>query len=118
MERTSRILQFDLSTTDETQGSVPPLFDMPPGWQACAAGFEKELAEELKFNFFHPLRNVKAVSVARADATDDVLFQLHGFKAPLALVHLTWSKEYHPDWPSCSLFQSWEEWREAVLKWR
>lgn len=97
------------------QCMFPPLFVMPGGWQTCQLGaFDKELASELELNLKHPLRNVKALSIARDGRRDEFLFQLQGYKAPLAMVHLTWAKETRPDWPSFELFQSFEEWREYL----
>lgn len=92
--------------------SLPPGFKLPEGWEFCEPGLEKELSRELELNVLHPLRKVKASSVARAMGQDDVLFQLYGHSHPLAEVHLTWSREWRPDWPSFTLYNSWKDWRE------
>jgi hypothetical protein len=93
---------------------IPPTITLPARWQACDAGMEHELKREIALNFFHPLKNVQAISVARANYADDVLFELPGHKHKLAQVHLTWSKEFHPHWPDVAFFDSWEQWIASV----
>jgi hypothetical protein len=93
--------------------ALPPLFELPQGWHACGPGLEGELQREIQFNPKHPLHGIKAMSAARSNSTDDVLFQLFNFKAPLAEVHLTWSVERRPDWPDCQFYSSWQEWRSS-----
>ncbi len=95
---------------------IPPFVKMPTGWEVCAAGFENELTRELSLNFLHPLKNVEAVSVARAGHADDFLFELTGHKSKLAQVHLTWNKEWRPAWPETSFYASWQEWADSVEK--
>ncbi|MCC7529221.1 MAG: hypothetical protein IT342_11930 [Candidatus Melainabacteria bacterium] len=89
---------------------IPQTIALPAGWEACAAGFENELKRELSLNFLHPSKNVVAVSVARAGHADDVFFKLIGHKHKLALVHLTWNKQWRPSWPETTFYDSWEEW--------
>lgn len=98
------------------QNSIPRNITMPNGWAPCGPGLENELKREIELNLFHALKNVQATSVARAGYADDVLFELHGHKHKLAMVHLTWTKEFRPSWPETTFFDSWTEWVEAMKK--
>ncbi|RCU50572.1 hypothetical protein DU002_09135 [Corallincola holothuriorum] len=68
----------------------------------------KELARELCPA--HILYKVKASAVAYRCDCDDVLFKLSGFTHEYAVVHLTYSKETEPAYPSTELFESKEAW--------
>ncbi|MBX9949997.1 MAG: hypothetical protein K2Y39_12585 [Candidatus Obscuribacterales bacterium] len=87
-----------------------PQAALPKYWKRCEPGLEQELSREITFNFFHPLRFVQAISVARHTSTDDVLFELVGHKHKYAQVHLTWARETHRGWPDTCFFESWDEW--------
>ncbi len=93
---------------------IPPTITLPAGWEVCAAGFENELKRELTLNVLHPLKNVEAVSVARAGHADDFLFELTRHKHKLAQVHLTWNKEWRPAWPETTFYDSWQQWVASV----
>lgn len=92
---------------------IPPAIALPELWVACGAGLEKELEKEVGLNLLHPLRGVKATSVARRKDSDDVLFLLHNHKHHLAVVHLTWNREILPAFPSTQLYKSWAQWLSA-----
>ncbi len=63
----------------------------------------------------HVLFGTTATAIAHRIDQDDVLFELEG-QMPLAVVHLTWSREKDPRWPKTTLFKSWEHWiREEML---
>jgi hypothetical protein len=89
---------------------IPPGVALPEFWVPCGPGLEKELEKEVALNLLHPLRGVKATSVARRSGTDDVLFLLHNHKFHLADVHLTWAREILPNFPSFGLYKSWAQW--------
>src|SRR5215470_553634 len=67
-----------------------------------------ELSTELSPT--HPLYGLKATAVANRIDRDDVLFEVVGGTAPLAVVHVTRRKESDAHWPSTRLFASWERW--------
>jgi|AGTN01.2.fsa_nt_gi hypothetical protein len=92
---------------------IPPAIALPDMWVACGAGLEKELEKEVGLNLLHPLRGVKATSVARREDNDDVLFLLHDHSHHLAVVHLTWNREILPAFPSTQLYKSWAQWLSA-----
>ena len=77
-------------------------------WEAAAAGLEGELAREVSAG--HPLHNVKAISVGRRIDVDDVLFFLPEHSQPLAVVHLTWTKESSAKWPWTVFYSSVDDW--------
>ena len=94
--------------------STPPNPALPRNWDLCEPGLENELNREIVFNFFHPLRFVRAASVARRSASDDVLFELFGHKHKYAAVHLTWARETIHHWPDTIFYDSWDQWVAAT----
>ena len=83
-----------------------------PQVQGHAERLSNELQRELPSR--HVLFGIKATAIAHRIDQDDVLFELEG-QIPLAVVHLTWSKESDPAWPSTTLFQSWEQWVQEEM---
>jgi hypothetical protein len=86
-------------------------------------GLEAELARELPPG--HRLFGRKVRAVARRVDRDDFLFVVEPvdrsgpFRAAppeWALVHLTWSKETDPRWPSTEMYPSIEAWIEDCMK--
>ena len=71
-----------------------------------------ELQRELPST--HVLFGIKATAVAHRIDQDDVLFELEG-SMPLAVVHLTYSRETDPTWPATTLFKSWEQWVQEEM---
>lgn len=64
----------------------------------------------------HVLYGLKAKAVATRRDQDEVLFELEGGTARLAVVHMTWKKETDPRWPATDLFDSWDQWvRENMI---
>ncbi len=100
----------------ENEALTPPGVPLPGSWALCDPGMENELNKELAFNFFHPLKGIRAISVARSAATDDVLFEIFGHKHKFAMVHLTWTREWNPNWPETSFYDSWKEWAQSVKR--
>ena len=90
---------------------------LPDSWFAVtedeARAFESELKKEMSPS--HPLLGVAAQCVARRKVRDDFLFQLTSVDRPLAVVHLTWSKEVSGDFPWTTFFQNEEDFS---LNWR
>ena len=82
-------------------------------WYEDFTGLESELGNEV--SAAHPLFGVKAIAVARGEG-DDVLFHLPDHSPPLAVVHLTWSKESTPDFPYTVFYSSLEDFVEQRLK--
>ncbi len=88
----------------------------PRGWFAIDDPeherlFGEELASEVGLG--HPLKDVTAVPIARADGRDDYLFQLPDGR--VAEVHLTVAnRPERPPWPVTAVFQTLEKWRKAA----
>lgn len=77
-----------------------------------AKALEVELARELPAGHVLQGRNVTAVA-ARIDC-DDVTFEIDDGTGILAVVHMTWQRETSPKCPRTKLFESWEQWVQAV----
>ncbi|WP_146072218.1 hypothetical protein [Bryocella elongata] len=60
----------------------------------------------------HPLCGAELRAVGARTDRDDVLFEITGGDAPLAVVHMTWRKESDPRWPTTKFYQSWEQWSQ------
>lgn len=73
-----------------------------------AQHFSAELLSELCP--MHILFGLKTRAIANRIDRDDVLFEIVGGPAPLAMVHLSWKRELDPRWPLTKLFASWDEW--------
>ncbi len=79
---------------------------------------EGELQTEISIN--HILANCDCSALCASLQCDDVLFAIHNegdVRASYALVHLTWSnhKEQNPKFPSTTLFNSFEEFKEKRM---
>jgi hypothetical protein len=83
-----------------------------PQLQRHAERLSNELQRELPTT--HVLFGIKATAVAHRIDQDDVLFELDG-SVPLAVVHLTYSRETDPTWPTTTLFKSWEQWVQEEM---
>jgi len=79
--------------------------ELPKGWSLLsekeARAMEEELAREVCKK--HVLYEKSVNAVARRDDRDDFLF-VDKNSDSIFLVHLTWSKETSPDWPSVDSF--------------
>lgn len=83
-------------------------------WEPAAAGLEDELAREVCSR--HPLHKVNAISVGHRIDCDDVLFFLPDHAQALAVVHLTWNKEFSARWPSTAFYSSVDDWVNRCMK--
>jgi hypothetical protein len=85
-------------------------------WFRAVPGLEGELRNEVSEG--HPLYGKKAISVARRQDSDDVLFLLLDHQSPLAVVHLTWSgrPERTSNWPQTTFYTSLQDWVERCMK--
>jgi hypothetical protein len=92
-------------------GNPIAAFAFSEPWHPCDdARFEKELARELCEK--HVLYGVPAKIVARRQDLDDFLFELPDGR--FANVHLTWSRESNPTWPSTEIYDSVEQMRSEI----
>ncbi|MCO6043129.1 hypothetical protein NG895_04360 [Aeoliella sp. ICT_H6.2] len=81
----------------------PAVFEFLEPWHPCSdACFEDELRRELCVG--HVLHGLDAIVVARRHDMDDFLFELSDGR--FANVHLTWSSESNPAWPSTEIYDS------------
>jgi hypothetical protein len=85
-------------------------------WHSAPSGLESELESEI--SPAHPLFGHKAISVARRDDCDDVLFFLPDNNYPLAVVHLTWTgkRESSAESPHTTFYSSLDDWVERGMK--
>jgi len=83
------------------------------GWPQSQR-LEVELRRELTSR--HRMCGQAWTAIARASASDDVLFLATDGQA--AIVHLTWQKESSPNWPQAALFQDIGTAIEALRDWR
>jgi hypothetical protein len=94
--------------------SIPSNIEVLSPWRIIASSSERpgrlstELSSELSPK--HVLYGLQAKPVAIRIDRDDVLFEIEGGPAPLAVVHLTWQKESDSRWPRTRIFATWEEW--------
>jgi len=91
---------------------VPTNLELLTPWHLLSDRRAKILSAELASEIrpLHPLHGLSAKAVAARTDRDDVLFEVAGGDAPLAVVHLTWRKETDPRWPSVKFFGSWDHW--------
>ncbi len=84
---------------------------LPETWLKVAADEASRLGAELKREVcsLHPLFGIGAVCIARREGRDDFLFSLPSHSKPIAVVHLTWSKEKAADFPWTTFFDSAED---------
>lgn len=92
-----------------------------PPWEAAqdSSFFERELVYELPKG--HVLFGEPFRLLGRRVDRDDFLFQLEGGR--VASVHLTWSRETDPAWPSTTIFANLAEWHQQqmlpeICEWR
>ena len=81
---------------------------LPETWTKLPEGearrFEAELKKEV--SSLHPLFGVAGQCLARREGRDDFLFSFPEHSHPIAVVHLTWSKEKTADFPWTTFFAS------------
>jgi hypothetical protein len=84
---------------------------LPETWAKVADAEARRLEAELKREVcsLHPLFGLTVVCIARREGRDDFLFSLPTHSKPLAVIHLTWSKEKTTDFPWTTLFESAED---------
>jgi hypothetical protein len=89
-------------------------FPWIPPWQQISdrgrAAYEHEL--KLETSPGHPLHGVPATAIGRTMHDDNILFQLHGHAAALAVVHLTFRgrPEREVKWPHVTLYRHLDHW--------
>ena len=96
--------------------------ELPKGWEIIPDDkkkfFEFELVNELCSE--HILFQKDVQVLARKSDRDDFLFLIDGLEKTLCVVHLTWSKETNPNWPSTTQFKDKEEflksWNEELYE--
>ena len=101
--------------------SIPKNLDILVPWHAIEPASNKKqalLSAELRRELCpgHVLHESKAEAVAFRIDLDDVLFEVEGLSMPLAVVHLTWRPETHPQWPTTKLFEGWEQWAQDDMR--
>lgn len=90
--------------------------DWPPGWSAIIksevrAAIARELESELGEG--HVLKGAACMPIARAEGSDDILFQLDDGR--VAEVHLTFAgRPERPPWPGTAIFDDLNAWAKAV----
>ena len=96
--------------------SLPSDFDWLSPWSAISPddrqGIEDELQREMPDG--HVLVECAILAVGASDNYDDVLFVTDCPNRPIAAVHLAWSAETDPAWPSTSVYASIDEWVDAM----
>lgn len=78
------------------------------------AGLANELKNEIVRG--HILNGLPVRSIARRAVNDDVLFEIEDGSGRVALVHPTWNKEPHPDWPAAGIYPSLERWAVTGMR--
>lgn len=90
-----------------------PKFFYPSQWTILdsnqAAEAEAELHREMSKE--HILYGANTKAIAKRTGRSDYLFQIPD--NVFAQIHLTWSVENAPEWPSTDLYYSMEEWKKA-----
>jgi len=74
-----------------------------------AEKFEAELQREMSNG--HVLKDESFECIARREDRDDFLFYVTSIEK-FAIVHLTWNVEKSPDWPTTTLYNSFDELRQ------
>jgi hypothetical protein len=77
---------------------------------------DPELAKELHKETCsgHVLHRVPVSAVARRQDCDLVLFSIDDGSGRMVVVHLTYSRETSPDWPTVRVFANWHSWLESM----
>ncbi len=97
--------------TDESE-QIPwrdPWKRIMDGGEELVAELQREVCKK------HPPYGVNVKAVGHRIDCDDVLFTTSETERPLAVVHLTYSKEDDPTWPATSFFNGWGDWIENCL---
>jgi len=91
--------------------------ELPENWvlidSAVQGTFSDELRRELPSG--HVLLGIDAVAIARREDRDDFLFIIEHPEYKYAQVHLTWSVETNPIWPSTNLFETVIDWKQEII---
>ncbi|WP_436863507.1 hypothetical protein [Acinetobacter haemolyticus] len=89
---------------------------LPKNWVSIEEGKESVFSNELKRELIlgHVLFDKKAVAIARKVGEDNILFFFENQENQYAEVHLTWSNETNPKWPSTLIFRSFNDWKETI----
>lgn len=88
---------------------------MPEDWdheEDERGDFRRELLRELPAG--HGLKGLPAHTLARSDVNDDMLYLLPGCHPQVAEVHLTWSVERDPAWPSWATWETIDDWLRGM----
>ena len=72
--------------------------------------FSKEFYREADRS--HPLFDERMWAVAKSQASDDVLYEIHDGR--FAQIHLTFAVETTPQFPGFEVFESLEAWRKRL----
>lgn len=85
---------------------------IPERSKAFIEELNKEMAKQ------HVLYNEELEVVARRTDKDDVLFRFKKSTDKYVQVHLTWKmrEENNPHWPRFQIHNSFEDWRNIVMK--
>lgn len=91
---------------------------LPGEWLPVASDASDHLVRELNRELpaGHVLQGVRFEPVARRVKRDDVVWWLSD-SDEWALVHLSYSAEHDPRWPSCCVFPTWEALVSALDDW-
>jgi len=91
--------------------------EMPENWVLIDSEVQGKFSDELKKELpsGHVLLGIDATAIARREDRDDFLFLIEHSEYKYAEVHLTWSVESNPNWPSASLFKTVKDWKQEVL---
>jgi hypothetical protein len=85
---------------------------LKPWFADTSQSFAEELRREIRPG--HALFEVNVAPIARRRDRDDVLFALLDGTDRLAVVHLTYARLPHPNYPTVRLFSNFGEWEEAM----
>lgn len=90
---------------------------LPENWELIDSEVQRKFSDELKREApsGHVLFGVNASAIAKREDRDDFLFIIEHPEYKYAEVHLTWSIETDPAWPSASLFKSIDEWKQEII---
>ncbi len=90
---------------------------LPENWVLIDSKVQHKFSDELKKETpsGHALFGVDVSAVARREDRDSFLFLIEHPDYTYAEVHLTWSAETDPTWPSTSLFKNLDEWKQEII---
>ena len=96
--------------------SLPTDFDWLSPWSPISQNDRKGIEDELRREMpeGHVLAQCEILAIGASDNYDDFLFATDCPNKPIAAVHLTWSAETDPAWPSTVVYASIDEWVVAM----